>query len=276
MTTEGRMAAGAGEDEALSRLYQQVTDLQAAWFSADYDVDAGLARFRAWLRQLSVQDATAARRSRAGSVPARQISPAAISAAAALPTAGAAVIALRIAGGSAAIRDELDPGRTDRDLDRLVTELYADHYRPLVRLAALLVGDIATAEEIAQDAFVALHNARRTPDSDSALSYLRRAVLARSRAAIRHRMPAGVDAAESGRSATGAEQHQPTSREYQAIISALSKLPTRQREAIVLRYCADLSEAQIAAAMGISRGAVKSHTARATASLRAISQDEHH
>jgi RNA polymerase sigma factor (sigma-70 family) len=51
--------------------------------------------------------------------------------------------------------------------------------------------------------------------------------------------------------------------------AALRTLPGRQREAIVLRYYADCSEAEIAAAMGISRGAVKSHTARGTAALRA-------
>src|SRR6516225_3319010 len=50
---------------------------------------------------------------------------------------------------------------------------------------------------------------------------------------------------------------------------SLRDLPERQREAIVLRYYADLSEAEIATAMGISRGAVKSHTARGMSALRA-------
>ena len=53
------------------------------------------------------------------------------------------------------------------------------------------------------------------------------------------------------------------------MVEALRKLPGRQREAIVLRYYADFSEAEVAAAMGISCGAVKSHTARAMAALRA-------
>jgi RNA polymerase sigma factor (sigma-70 family) len=47
-------------------------------------------------------------------------------------------------------------------------------------------------------------------------------------------------------------------------------LPTRQREAVVLRFYGDLSEAQIAEAMQISQGAVKSHTARAMATLRIL------
>jgi RNA polymerase sigma factor (sigma-70 family) len=62
--------------------------------------------------------------------------------------------------------------------------------------------------------------------------------------------------------------------ERSAVISALRTLPPRQREALVLKYYADLSEAQIATAMGISRGAVKSHTARAMTSLRAVLEIE--
>ena len=58
--------------------------------------------------------------------------------------------------------------------------------------------------------------------------------------------------------------------ERSAVIAALRTLPARQREALVLRYYADLSEAQIASTMGISRGAVKSHMARAIASLRCV------
>jgi len=54
------------------------------------------------------------------------------------------------------------------------------------------------------------------------------------------------------------------------VLAALTALPVRQREVVVLRYYADLSEAQIAAALGISRGAVKSHTARAKDCLRAV------
>jgi RNA polymerase sigma factor (sigma-70 family) len=58
--------------------------------------------------------------------------------------------------------------------------------------------------------------------------------------------------------------------ERTAVIAALRMLPPRQREVLVLRYYGDLSETQIAAAMGISAGAVKSHAARAMASLRAV------
>jgi RNA polymerase sigma-70 factor (sigma-E family) len=273
MTTGRRVAGGSGEDEALSRLYQQVTDLQVARFSADYDFEAGADRFHTWLRQHSPQVTAAVDAIRAGSRPPRQASPAVLSAAAAVPMPGEAVIALGIMGGAAGINDELAAGLADPDPDRGLTALFNEHYPSLVRLAALLVGDIATAEQIVQDSFVALYDAWRRPDSDSALSYLRQAVVTRSRTAMRHRTPAGRNTAESGPGRTNAEQRAMTSRENQAIISALRTLPVRQREAIVLRYYADLSEAQVAAVMRISRGAVKSHTARAAASLRAVIED---
>jgi RNA polymerase sigma factor (sigma-70 family) len=54
------------------------------------------------------------------------------------------------------------------------------------------------------------------------------------------------------------------------LLAAVRTLPPRQREALVLRYYGDLSEAQIALTMGISRGAVKSHTARAISALREV------
>jgi ATP-dependent Clp protease ATP-binding subunit ClpA len=64
----------------------------------------------------------------------------------------------------------------------------AAHYRSLVRLAALLVRDVATAEEVVQDSFIAMHTAwRRLPDNDKALSYLRQSVVNRSRSVLRHR-----------------------------------------------------------------------------------------
>src|SRR5260370_40646687 len=77
----------------------------------------------------------------------------------------------------------------DWDADRAVTALYSTHYRSLVRLAALLVRDIGTAEEVVQDSFVAMHGGwRRLRDSEKALSYLRQSVGNRSRSVLRHRV----------------------------------------------------------------------------------------
>ena len=157
------------------------------------------------------------------------------------------------------------------DADQAVTALYSMHYRSLVRLAALLVRDVATAEEVVQDSFIALHAGwRRLRDGDRALSYLRQAVVNRSRSVLRHRMVVDKRAPEPPPDMPGAEQEALALLERSALVSALRALPLRQREALVLRYYAGLSEAQIASAMGISRGAVKSHTSRAVASLRTV------
>jgi RNA polymerase sigma-70 factor (sigma-E family) len=157
------------------------------------------------------------------------------------------------------------------DADRAVTAIYSEHYRALVRLAAYLVRDTATAEEVVQDSFVAMHGAwRRLRDTDKALSYLRQSVVNRSRSVLRHRMVVDKNTPKPPPDMPSAEHGAIIQLERSAVVSALRGLPERQREALVLRYYGDLSEAQIASVMGISRGAVKSHTARAMAALRTV------
>jgi RNA polymerase sigma-70 factor (sigma-E family) len=157
-----------------------------------------------------------------------------------------------------------------RSADWAVTELYSLHYRALVRLAVLLVRDIPTAEDVVQDSFVAMHDGwQRLRDAESALAYLRQAVLNRSRSVLRHRAVVAKHPEKPSPDMPSAEHGALVQLERSAVIAALRKLPGRQREAIVLRYYADFSEAEVAAAMGISCGAVKSHTARAMAALRA-------
>lgn len=169
----------------------------------------------------------------------------------------------------------LDSVAAEWDADRAVTLIYSEQYRSLVRLAALLLRDVATAEEVVQDSFVAMHGAwRRLRDSDKALSYLRQSVVNRSRSVLRHRVVVDRNAPKPAPDMPSAEQGAISLLERSAVISALRTLPPRQREALVLKYYADLSEAQIATAMGISRGAVKSHTARAMTSLRAVLEIE--
>jgi RNA polymerase sigma-70 factor (sigma-E family) len=161
------------------------------------------------------------------------------------------------------------------DVDRAVTALYSEHYRSLVRLAALLVRDIATAEEVVQDSFVAMHGGwRRLRDNEKALSYLRQSVVNRSRSVLRHRVVVDRNAPKPPPDMPSAEHGAITLLERSAVVAALRTLPPRQREALVLRYYGDLSEAQIAGAMGISKGAVKSHTARAMIALRSVLERE--
>ena len=157
----------------------------------------------------------------------------------------------------------------------IVTEIYDGEYKSLVRLAVLLVHDVPTAEEVVQDAFEAMHTAlRRLRDSDKALSYLRQAVVNKSRSVLRHRTVVDKNAPKPAPDEPSAEHAAMALIERTAVVAALRALPERQREAIVLRYYADFSEADIAAAMGISRGAVKSHTARGMTALRSILEQE--
>ena len=163
------------------------------------------------------------------------------------------------------------PAGPEPDADQMVAQLYAQHYRPLVRLAALLVRDTATAEDVVQDAFVALRGGwQRLGDAEKALAYLRQAVVNRSRSVLRHRTVRGGNPQQVPPDPPGAEQGAPGLLDQPAARAALRDLPDRQREAIMLRYYSGLSEQEIAAAMGISRGAVKSHTARGVAALRAV------
>ena len=162
-----------------------------------------------------------------------------------------------------------------READRMLTELYRGHYRSLVRLATLLLNDLPTAEDVVQEAFIAMHAGwRRLRDTDKAVPYLRRAVVNRSRSVLRHRAVASRNAPEHLPDEPSAESRAMTLLERSAVIAALRDLPGRQRETIALRYYADLPEAEIAATMGISRGSVKSHTARGMAALRSALEHE--
>jgi RNA polymerase sigma-70 factor (sigma-E family) len=165
------------------------------------------------------------------------------------------------------------------DADDAVTQLYAAHYASLVRLAALLVRHSGEAEEIVQDAFVAMHAKwRRLRDPDSALGYLRRSVVNAARSSQRRHVVADRHATTARTAAAAAEEpsaeQQALSAETRAaVLAALDRLPTRQREVLILRYYSDLSEKDIADALGISQGAVKSHASRGASALRTTLED---
>jgi len=161
------------------------------------------------------------------------------------------------------------------DADTALEQLYAAHWRSLVRLGVLVVGDLAQAEEITQDAFVALHARwRRLREPDKALAYLRQTVVNRSRSALRHKgvvnrhAQATGSASVSGTDLPGSDEAALTSERRTRVLAALQDLPDRQREVMALRYYGGLSEAEIAEVLGISRGAVKSHASRGASALR--------
>lgn len=154
-----------------------------------------------------------------------------------------------------------------------VAGLFREHHGELVRLAVLMVGDQPTAEDVVQDAYASMHvRWGQLTDQDAALSYIRAAVLNGSRTVLRRRgiarrvgvlhrasAPPGVLAS--------AEQEVILSEDRRQVLAALTRLPRRRREVLVLRYYLGLSEAEIAAVLGISAGTVKSTAARALAAL---------
>ena len=168
-----------------------------------------------------------------------------------------------------------EPARETTEADLAITALYDAEYRSLVRMSAVLLGDVASAEEIVQDSFIAVHGAwRGLRDIDKGVHYLRRTVMNRSRSLLRHRAVVDKHMPTTEPDMPSAEQAAIMRLQRTAMIAALRTLPARQREALVLRFYLDLSEEQVAAAMQISEGAVKSHTARGKAALRSILERE--
>ncbi|MDQ6873594.1 MAG: SigE family RNA polymerase sigma factor [Actinomycetota bacterium] len=166
------------------------------------------------------------------------------------------------------------PGERTLDADSALTALYTAHYRRLVRLAALLLDDLSTSEEVVQDAYVKMHAAwRRLRDPQAAEAYLRATVVNLARSRMRHRQVVERHPPKAMPDAASAEHGAMEAIERAAVLSALRDLPMRQRECLVLRYYEDLSEAQIAEAMGISAGAVKSHASRGLAAVRKVLEE---
>ena len=149
----------------------------------------------------------------------------------------------------------------------VLAELFSQNYVALVRLAVVLLQDLTAAEEVVQDAFVAMHG-RRLRDPDKALAYLRRAVVYGSRSALRHRTVENRNPPQPLPDTPSAGHGATVHPEMPVIATALGTLPKRQREAVLLRYYVELSETETAAAMGISEGAAKSHAHRGMAALR--------
>jgi RNA polymerase sigma factor (sigma-70 family) len=176
------------------------------------------------------------------------------------PDTGRAIVRIR---KNRTAQDPDGQAGAGQDAVQGMTTLYQAHYQSLVRLAVLLVSDLATAEEIVQEAFADVHGTwRALPGHDAALRYLRRSLIRRSRAADQPRPAAGIPAAAP---AAGSQQAGPEA----GLLTALRALPARQREVLVLRYFADLPEAEIATVTGTRIAVVRTYAARGMSSLRA-------
>jgi RNA polymerase sigma-70 factor (sigma-E family) len=172
---------------------------------------------------------------------------------------------------------ELAPSWAVAEVDDALAALHREHYRSLVRLAALLLGDPESSEEVVQDAFVRLQlRWGGLREIDRAPAYLRSAVLNGARSLLRKR---GVRRRYAERrspviEARSAETGALAGDDHRRVVAALRRLPPRQREALALKFYLDLPEAQIASAMGVSAGSVKTHVHRGLAALEVLLAEE--
>ncbi|GAA3820865.1 SigE family RNA polymerase sigma factor [Sphaerisporangium flaviroseum] len=148
--------------------------------------------------------------------------------------------------------------------DTVVAELFLAHRLALVRLAFLLVGDQESAEDVVQDAFAAVYRRwGRLTDRRQVLPYLRTAVVNGCRMVLRRRVIIGRFRGHREVPFWSAEAAALLGETRRQVFLAVRALPRRQREVLVLRFYLDLSEAEIAQVMGVSRGTVKSTASRA-------------
>jgi RNA polymerase sigma-70 factor (sigma-E family) len=173
--------------------------------------------------------------------------------------------------GSAALRwpEPEPPDRTGAGTgaEAAVDALYRAQAGGLIRLAYLMLGDRAAAEDVVQDAFCGLYRRwDRLADPGGALAYVRSSVLNGCRTALRRRAR-GRQVTTYQPSARSAEAAALSREERQEVMRAVRALPDRQREALVLRFYLDLSDPEIARMMGIRPGTVRSATHRALKAL---------
>lgn len=156
-----------------------------------------------------------------------------------------------------------------------IDDIYRSHRMGMVRLGILLVDDLQSAEDVVQEAFTGLYkNWSKLRDRRAAIGYLRTAVVNGSRSMLRRRRTARAYVPPDSGTARSAESLAMMSAEHRAVVAALSELPDRQREVLVLRYYGGLSEAEIAEATGLARGTVKSTASRAIAKLTDAMHEE--
>lgn len=150
-----------------------------------------------------------------------------------------------------------------------LTETYRAHYRSLLGLAALLLDDTASCEDVVQEAFIRVHSARkRVREPEKTLAYLRQTVVNLSRSALRRRILGLRLLSKPMPDMASAEEGAYAILERDELKAALRTLQRRQREVLVLRYFADMTEAQVAETLGISIGSVKAYGSRGIAALR--------
>jgi RNA polymerase sigma-70 factor (ECF subfamily) len=166
-------------------------------------------------------------------------------------------------GPVAAVR--MEPEAVVDARSALVTELFRAHYARLVGLARILADD--EAPDVVQEAFVRLYASwHRVRDHERAGAYLRVSVLNVSRGVLRRRRRERLLVHDR----PGVCEHVPAD---PAMLSAVRRLPARQRDCVLLRFYLDLSAHDIAATLGVSAGTVKNHLHRALSTLGTVMEE---
>jgi RNA polymerase sigma-70 factor (sigma-E family) len=149
-----------------------------------------------------------------------------------------------------------------------VTALYQAHALGLLRLAVIMLGERQAAEDAVQDAFLGLF--RRWDalnDPERALAYVRSSLFNGCRTVLRQRGRNRQFALVEPPHAESADARLLLGEEHREVLAALRRLPDRQREAVALRYCLDMPVDEVARAMGVAEGTVKSATSRGIAAI---------
>jgi RNA polymerase sigma-70 factor (sigma-E family) len=171
-------------------------------------------------------------------------------------------------------RGEAAPGRPasvePEDPSLAVTALYHEHALSLIRVAHIMLGNRAAAEDVVQDAFCGLYRRwGHLADKGKALGYVRSSVLNGCRTALRRsRLQDRIMTYQPA--AVSAEAAALSSEERREVVRALRLLPERQREVLVLRYYLDLTDEQIADDLGITPSTIRSTRHRALAALERL------
>jgi len=149
-----------------------------------------------------------------------------------------------------------------------VTALYREHALSLIKLAHIVLGGRAGAEDVVHDAFCGLYRRwEYVENKDRALAYVRTSVLNGCRSALRSGRARDVGLDDYQPTVISAEAEALELEERREVVAALRRLPERQREILVLRYYLDLPDLQIASDLGLKPSTIRSIRHRALASL---------
>jgi RNA polymerase sigma-70 factor (sigma-E family) len=157
------------------------------------------------------------------------------------------------------------------ETERAFRRFFEEHHTDLSRLAYLLTGDTDVADELAADAFVEVwRHWARVAAAESPLAYARGIIANLARQWIKRQSRERLGLRGLTLLRRGGESDPSAVLDVRA---ALRRLPPRRRECVVLRYAFDVPEREVAEILGISVGAVKSHSSRGAAQLSTYLRD---